>query len=54
MVRGDDDDIDIGDLCLDKFSYNENVMSYASYEPDDYVVDDDNEWYNFLYDCDGG
>jgi hypothetical protein len=53
MVRDDDFD-DVGYLCMDNFTYNENVMSYASYEPDDYIVDDEDAWYNFLYDGDGG
>lgn len=50
MVRDDDHFEDFSDLCLQNLLYNENVMSQASYEPEDYVVDDEDAWYNFLYD----
>ena len=48
MVRDDDHCEDFSDLCLENLTYNDNVISQASYEPD--VVDDEDAWYNFLYD----
>lgn len=46
MVRDDDHFEDFGDLCLENLLYNENVMRQASYEPEDYIIDDEDEWYN--------
>lgn len=42
---------EVGEVCMDKFVYNENVVAQMSYEPEDYIVDDESEWYNFIYDC---
>ena len=44
MVRDEFDDV--GELCLEKFTYNENVVRQMSYDPEDFIVDDTEEWYN--------
>lgn len=51
MVHEYDDHYeDLDDLCLENLVYNVRVMDQISYEPEDYIVDDEGEWYNFIYD----
>lgn len=58
MVHEYDDHYeDLNDLCLQNLLYNENVMSQISHElsslfqdPEEYMIDDEGEWYNFIYD----
>jgi hypothetical protein len=44
MVREDDHFED--NVCV----YNDNVMQQAGGEPEDYLFDDSEEWYNTDYD----
>jgi hypothetical protein len=46
MVRDDDHFEDFNDICLQNLVYNDNVMKQAGSEPEEYLFDDSEEWYN--------
>lgn len=46
MIHDAFDELEAYEIDMNKFVYNENVVAQMSHETEDYIIDDEDEWYN--------